>query len=383
MTVVNIGSDLERKEWVKNGLVQNASKSFWSKFAGTSKDSIVYQSNNASAASGHTVVFDFDGNATAKAAQGDTTISGKGQQKRKFSDKLVVDEFRFVIDNGTKFDGKAIGDLQTAEHSHSLGLLSDLFTRWKDQSLFDAAQGTIKPVDESAVQSPTHVIDLGTAFTYNSILDIIKTLKTSTGFTTGSIRAPLQHYKIDNDKPCWLFLMDAAMANILRKDTAGYQNLVSSAAIRGDKNPILDMVFGKMGNLILMEADNFFGNTNGSTVGFGLDDSEIEISGLRQYAGTNPLTAAWTGQTGFDYSSTELHSRGLLLGASALQLGMGKMPDYAYESTDHGRKSESSLSVYANARKTKLKQEAGNAYKAAKIVNVDYGVVAVDLKVAA
>ena len=62
-------------------------------------------------------------------------------------------------------------------------------------------------------------------------------------------------------------------------------------------------VIGKIGRLIIVEADQFFGATAGSKAGWGLNDSEIELSGLRQYAGANAATAAWTGQEGFDYGS--------------------------------------------------------------------------------
>lgn len=379
--VVALGSDLVRKKWMREGLVQAASTSFWAPMTGSTKDAIVFQANNENSGSGHTVVFDFDGNISGKAIKGKDTAFGKGEQKKKFSDKITVERYRLVVDNGDKFDGVNIGDLNINEHSDSRSKLGDLFTRFKDQALFDSAQGLIT-TNEDGVQASSHNIDLGATFDFNTLLDIEKTLKTSQGFTTGGIRRPLTPFKIENGEPVWLFVVDSAMANLLRKDTAGYQTIVRSGDVRGNNNRNISGVIGRLGNLMIVEAQQFFGETEGSTLGWGLDDSEIEMCGLRQYAGADPATAAWTGQEGFDYGSTELHSRGLILGAGALQAAYGKMPDYKYkESQDFGIKSESALEVWMETRKTHLKAENAK-YKAAKISDLDYGVVTVDVKVA-
>ena len=378
--VVRLDSDLKRKKWMREGLVQAASKSFWSPMTGSTKDSVVFQANNENSAEGHTVVFDFDGNLSGKAIKGKETAYGKGEQKKKFSDKITVERYRLVADNGDKFDGVDIGDLTINEHSDSRQKLGDLFVRFKDQALFDAAQGNLVTNDDGT-QAPTHVIDLGTTFNFGSLLDIEKTLKTSNGFTTGGIRRPLDHYTLKNGERCWLFVVDAAMANLLRSDTAGYQTIVRSGDVRGANNRNISGVIGKLGALILVEADQFFGDTAGTTTGWGLNDSEVEMCGLRQYDGADPATALWTGQEGFDYASTDLHSRGLILGAGALQTAFGKQPDYKYqESQDFGIKSESAVEFWMEARKTHLKNE-NETYKAAKIADLDYGVIAVDVEV--
>ena len=89
--VVSLTSDLKRKRWMREGLVQSASTSFWNTYAGNTKDSIVVQANNPNSKEGHTVVFDFDGNISGKAIKGKDTAYGKGEQKKKFSDKLTVE----------------------------------------------------------------------------------------------------------------------------------------------------------------------------------------------------------------------------------------------------------------------------------------------------
>ena len=378
---VRLDSDLKRKQWMREGLVQAASKSFWSPLTGNTMDSVVFQAKKDGAKEGHTVVFDFDGNLSGKARKGKETAYGTGEQKRKFSDKLTVERYRLVADNGDVFDGVDIGDLTINQHTDSRTKLGDLFVRFKDQALFDAAQG-VTITQQGVVQAPTHVIDLGTTFTWNVLTDIEKTIKTSQGFTSGGVRRPLKPYMTKNGEPVWLYVIDAAMAAILRKDTAGYQNVIRSADVRGPDNRLIKGVIGKIGALLIVEADLFFGYTEGTTSGFGFNDSEIEMSGLRQYDGTNPATALWTGQEGFDYNSTNLHSRGVILGAGALQLAFGKQPDYKFqESQDFSITAESCVEFWMEAQKTKLKAASGAAYKGAKIADVDFGVVVTDLEV--
>ncbi len=379
--IVPLGSDLKRKKWMREGMVQASTKSFWSPLTGSTKDSIVYQENDISASAGHTVVFDYDGNMTGKAIKGKNTAFGKGETKRKFSDKINVERYRLVADNGDTFDGVDIGDLKINQHSDSRNKLGDLWIRFKDQSLFDAAQGNYATNKLDAVQAPSHSIDLGASFTFNNLLDIEKTMRTSQGFTSGGIRRPLDPYRMNGDEPVWLFVVDSAMANLLRKDTAGYQTIVKDGDFRGSQNRNIKGVIGKLGALLIVEAGQFFGATAGTTRGWGLDDSEIEIAGLRQYDGADPATALWTGQEGFDYGSTELHSRGLIMGSGALQCAMGKQPDYLFQkSQDFGIKSESACEFWMEVQKTNLKAENAK-YKQAKISDIDYGCVVVDVKV--
>jgi hypothetical protein len=375
--VVSLTSDLVRKKWMREGLVQAASKSFWNTYTGATKDSIVFQAKNENAADGHTVVFDFDGNLSGRAIKGKDTAYGKGEQKKKFSDKITVERYRLVVDNGDEFDGVNIGDLSINQHSDSRTKLGDLFVRFKDQAIFDAAQGNLG-------QAPTHVIDLGTTFTYSDLLDIENILKTSNGYTTGDVRRPLDAYRTQEGKPLWLFVIDSAMKNVLMQDATavtGFAAIMANADMRGNNNRLIQNIIGQVGRLLIVEADQFFGVTSLEVPGWGLNDSDIEISGLRQYAGATPSTAPWTGQSTFDYSHANLHSRGVILGAGALQLAFGKMPDYKFQqSQDFGIKSESAVEFWMQSQKTNMTAENSD-YESAKIAGIDYGVVAVDLEV--
>lgn len=369
MAFVDYNSDLKRKAWVQKGLLQGTSQSFWTPYTGMEDTSLVYQANNANADAGHTVVFDYDGNLTSKAVKGNDTAYGKGEKKKKFSNKITVERYRLVADNGDKFDGKDINNLALTEHGDSMAKLADLFVRFKDQALFDCAQGL-------KGSAPTHIIDLGTTFDPASLNTIEETIKTGYGYTTGGIRRPLQPYKLANGRPAWFFMMDPSMARLI-KNSSNYQSLVYNADVRGNDNRAITGVFGKIGNLFLVEADQFYGTTDNTATTFGIEDNNIEIAGLRKL----DANGLWTGQTGYIYTGVQ-HSRGVILGANALQLGFGKMPDYKFqESTDFGITSESCLEVWMEAQKTILNDEIAGDYKAAKVANLDFGVIAVDVQV--
>lgn len=363
---IAMNSELKRKKWMREGLVQAKSKSFWAPYTGRTADSIVVQENNDNSGEGHTIVFDYDGNLAGKAIKGKDTAFGKGEQKKKFSNTLTVDRYRLVVDNGDAFDAIDAGDLSLSQHSDSREKLGDLFIRWKDQLLFDAAQGLLG-------QAPTHIIDLGSTFGYNELLDIEKNIKMSRGFTTGGSlpRTPLQPFRMADGRPMWLFVVDTAMATMLKK-SSGYQTLVYNADVRGNENRALKGIIGKIGTLLIAEADTFFGESSVQS-GMGLQDTSVEISGLRM----KDANGVWTGQPGYD-ATTDQISRGLILGANALQLGFGKMPDYKWqESEDFGIKSESALETWLGVQKTKLIAETED-YKQAKLSGFDWGVIAVD-----
>lgn len=367
MSFVPLSSELKRKKWMREGLLQKKSESFWTPYTGMTADSIVVQANNSNAGEGHTVVFDYDGNLSGKAIKGKETAFGKGEQKKKFSTSLTVERYRLVADNGDSFDGVDIGNLALTQHEDSRSKLADLFVRWKDQSIFDAAQGL-------KGNAPSHIIDLGTTFGYGELLDIERNLKIGMGYTTGATRRPLKPFKMADGRPMWLFVMDPAMCTMLKK-SSDYQTLVYNADVRGNENRAIKGVFGKIGNLLLVEADSFFGDTDSAASTFTLDKSSVEIAGLRRKDAAN----LWTGQTGYD-PATDLISRGLLLGTNAIQLGFGKMPDYRFqESQDFGIKSESCLETWMEVQKTRLIAETDD-YEQAKVAGIDWGVIAVDVK---
>lgn len=368
---VDYNSDLKRKAWVTEGLVQEAAVSFWGPYKGKTLDSIIMTKNDIAAGQGKTVVFDFDGALSGKPVKGNTTAKGTGEQKKKFSDKLTVYDYRYVVDNGTKFDGVDIGDLGINEHSDSRRSLADLWLRSEDQSYFDLAQ-----------QGAEFGIDLGTTFTFDQLLDIENVIANGTGFDTypGTIsqRLPQKQFKLKDGRKVWLFLIDTAMKIKLMKST-GAQNLLKEADLRGNDNRLIRSQLGMIGPFLFLEASRFFGETIGDILSDGYyeyDNTGVEAAGMRQYDSIND---AWTGEEGFDVAST-IRSRGVILGAGAFQKANGMMPNYELESTDFKKFSESCLEVWCAAKSTKLLAENSDN-KHGKIAGYNYGSMFVDLTV--
>ena len=377
--VVSLTSDLVRKKWIREGLLQASSMSFWNPYLGRTKDSIIMQRNDTNASEGHTVVFDMDGNLAGKAYKNKTTAFGKGEQKKKFSDKITVDRYRIPVDNGDEFDGVNIGDLSITQHSDSRAKLADLWVRWKDQMIFDIAMSAIGA-------APSHIIQPGTAGVvtntwYNELVDIEISLRTGDGMLTSEFdaatvtaakRAPLSPFRMADGRSIWLFVVDPATAGQMRKDTS-MVNILQQADNRGDANRLIKGLIGRMGALHIVEAEVFFGDNAG---GLNFEESEVEIAGMRQYDITNN---AFSGEAAFDSTAT-LWARNIILGKTAVQVAMGKMPDYHFqESEDFGIKSESAVEFWTNCQKINLTAE-NDDYKAAKRAGLDNGIVAVDVQ---
>ena len=371
--VVRYGSALERKGWMVRGLVQARSTSFWEGLTG-GQDAVIYQENDLSKGAGHEVVFDFDGNLSSKAHVDKEQAFGNSEQKKKFSDKLRVRRLRWSVDNGDEFDAINIDSLDLTTHEDSRSKLSDLFIRSKDQFLFDAAQGFLSNNGPSHVIRPNGRATIGDLVAgdvagYDFMMDVEDIIKSGDGFTEGDKRRPMEPFTLANGTRKWLWVVDSRVARDIRKDD-GFVSVMSNADYRGIDNRLIKGVIGEIGSLIVIEAQNFFGVSSSKVIG----KTEVEVSGLRK-VDSNGL---FEGETGFGASGAVIASRSIILGRGAMQIGMGKMPDYRWQpSEDFGIKSESALITYMNVQKTVLMAETED-YEDAKVAGYDYGVVVVD-----
>ena len=325
--------------------------------------------NDASKDKGHEVVFDFDGALSGKPVKGNKTAKGTGEQKKKFSDSVKVADYRYVVDNGTKFDGVDIGDLSINEHADSRNMLGDLWVRSEDQGYFDLAQ-----------QTASFGINLSAA-SFDAILEIEEVVKNGTGFDispTGiSTRVPLKPFKMANGEEVWLWVMDV---NFKRKflGSNGIQNLLAQGDYRGNENRLFRGQLGKIGNFLFVEAPIFMGTTTGGILTadkyYEYENTEVELAGLRKYDKTNQK---WSGEVGFDTASA-LQSRSVILGAGAFQKANGKMPDYKYEGSDFDKFSESCLEVWCGAKATQLFAE-NDDQKVGKLAGYSYSNISVNI----
>lgn len=373
--VVQLNSELIRKGWMVEGMVQGAAKSWWSPLIGSSKAAVVYQVNDFGAGNGHTVVFDYSGNLSGEGFEDKEQAYGKGEAKKKFSDKLIVKRVRYAVDNGDEYDAVNIGDLELNMHQDSRVKLSDLWNRNKDQWLFDAGQGRLNSIANTHIIRPGKKATIGALvaddkLTYNFLWDMEEMVRVGEGFAVGGKRRPLDPYTGTDSDPVWIFAIDPTMKRQLIQDGPLQANM-GVADVRGEGNVLIKGQLGKIGTLLITETPRFFGSSSARTLG----KSRVEISGLRLV----DSAGFYYGEKGYGASGVTIASRGLLLGAGALQLGVGKMPEYRWQSSqDFGIDSESAVISWVGVQKTKLVAEDVD-YIDAKVAGMDYGVIAVDV----
>lgn len=379
---VDIGSALLRKSWVKEGIVNAKTLSFWSPYTGPSSESVIYQKNMETAEKGNTITFDYDGNLSGRAIKGMEQAFGRGENKKKYSSTQSLEMYRIPVNNGTDFKDKAIDNLASREHSDSRMKLGELFMKIKDQTIFDAFQGLYS--------AATHCLKYdfsATNMAYQDLVEIELRLKTGTGFTVGAPgttapaanRAPLQPFMVKHEdgrlEKYWLMVVDSHVAANLKgnaTDNQGLLPLMKHADLRGISNMIFTGVIGQIGRLLIVEAPSFFGETTGT---LGLEANALMESGMRAYDATNN---AWEGESAF---VTAQYSRCLILGKGAGQLAMGKNVDYKFkQSQDFDVTSESALEVFMSLQKTILTLEKGKDFSR-PIAGNDFSCIALDIKI--
>lgn len=376
MSIVDYNDPLVRKGWLKQGMLQAKSKSFWAPYkavqgSGQEVNAVVGVAfDDTATKEGHTVIFDYDGNLVNAPIRGKDTAYGKGEKKKKFRSAIKVERYRYVVYNGDKFDAVEIDSLDLTEHEDSRSKLMDLWTRSSDQMINDAVQSL-------QADAPSHVINTDTTISYDDLVDIETVVKTGTGFTSGGNRRPLTPYRLENGDGVWLFMIDTYTANKMRKD-ADFKSILSNADVRGADNMLIKGVIARIGALIIVEQSMFFGSTagvaNDAEGGFRIEGSAVEISGFRR----RDAAGLWTGQDGYVYTGAQV-SRNVVLGNNAVQQAFGKQPDYKYqESSDFGIDSESAMEVWVACQKTIIEATLTGDYDQATVANMDHGIITVE-----
>ena len=368
--VLRYGSELERKSWMVAGMIQKKSESFWNGLKGQSEDSVIYQKSDRNATDGMTVVFDYRGNLATAGFRGSEEAFGNAKAKLKFSDKLIIEEGIYTVDNGRKYDAATIGDMDLAEHEDSRELLADNYVRANDQVFFDLGSGYLRGETPSHILRPNDratVADLTTADKMS--WDFLVYLETAakTGQIGGSRRAPIKPFKFANGKKKWIAVLDSFQIRDLLTDTK-FQSIYQQAQVRGNGNELITHAIAEVGNLVIMETGVFFGESESNL----LFKQSVEIAGLRTIDEAGTFSGTKTAQSGV------VASRGFIVGAGAFQEAFGMMPDYKYQaSQDFGRVSESAVELWHQAKKCNITAEVED-YKEAKISNMDYSLFAFD-----
>ena len=364
-------SELQRKQWVLEGLLQKKSDNLFAGLIGTSASSVIYQRNMASQKDGNRVTFDYDGNYATSGFLGKEQAYGKAGNKKKFTSGVTIQRVRYTVNNGDKFDAKAIGATQLSEHSNSRDLLADNFTRSNSQNFINAFQGSLSGITASHIISPsgTHTIEdanltsTDDKWDFDFIQELDEMLSTGDGFAKGAKRRPLDPI---NGK--FLVYLDSSAHLQLLQDAA-VRTIFQHADVRGNDNILLKNVIGEFGNLVFIKMPNFFGSLRNNRISGDI----VEIAGAKK-ADANGL---WSGDVNFDNAATQ-YARSFVVGANAIQYGMGEAPDYrVQESNDYAINSESALITYMGIQKTQLVAE-NEDYIEAKVGGLDYGVIVID-----
>ena len=371
--VVTYNSVLKRRQWMLEGLIQKSATSWWAGMKGSTKDSIVFVTTDASKGSGHEVVFQFGGNVSGEAKLDKERLRGNEEQKKQFSDKIRVRRIRHGLDNGDEFDSIDIGNQALSTHENSRSLLADWYVRQSDQWLFDAAQGRLNSETLTHIVRPNNRATIGDltsadTFGYEFLVKLEKIIKSSKGYTTGGKRRRLEPFTFEGGIRKYLLVIDAKQAEDLALDTR-LQEILQTGDVRGNDNRLIKGYMGTFRSFVIVEGDDFMGVSSSRVIG----KSEVEVPGLRQIN----ENGSFSGETGFDAAGV-VASRALVLGAGALQQAFGRQPDYKYQaSDDYEITSGSALELWTNVQSTIFKAENGE-YKDAKVSGFQYGIVAVD-----
>lgn len=349
--VVNYGSPLERKQWLRQGLDLVSNDNPWSPFIGNSSNSIIYNVNDVTAKPGQKIFFDFDNELSGTGTEGTEQLWGKEMTKMKFYDSMEVEFGRYGVKNPRKWDASVANAEDLSNHEDSRTKLSHLWNTCRAQNMTDHLQGMYKA--PSHMLRPKNETNRGvmTAVTHGMTMDFLDDMMLATRksrqtyFTIGKTRYPLRPFKTDSGKAYYLIVMTDVQANQLRKDPR-FENIMMSADVRGNKNRLIQGSFGRIGNFELITMSDFFGKTE-KLSSF---KSKVEITGLRT------IDEAGTFQGFSEYDDTlKLFSRGLILGRGALKTGHGLSPDFILqESADYKIENRSAMEVIWGYDKTRL-----------------------------
>lgn len=386
--VVDYNSPLVRKDWVKNNLGSLAQDQFFAPYVGGSENSMIHQVESEKSDAGHTVVFQTNGSLQGNFVKGDETLIGTGEQQLVFEDKIVVEEYRTAVNLGTRYDAQEINNLESNMHSYAITELSKLWNKAKDQMIFDSMQ-----------QGATDRLVFND-FNYDTIAYINQAVSTGYGYvgidnkdTKRKQRLPLVPFNGVNyggsSEPLYILFVDQSVTTAFLTNTET-KNLMSSSDVRGRDNMLLRGVIGRIGNILVVNAPSFFGYSSNNFFDKtrrypNITETKIQFAGLRNYVGSDdtytPL--GWSGTADFKKNATKgnkLYSRCILAGASAIQFGAGRSPEYTLEEFDHKHKAESGLSVICNAKPTILKSSNAEADYNVGITDNSFGMIAIDIK---
>lgn len=390
-SILDYNSDLIRRQWIKDGVAEARKSSFWDFAMGKGADAIIRQKRMKTATEGHNIIFDYQGALEGTGFKNKETAYGKGESKKRFSDRVTIDMWRFPVYNGTKWDATKSANLNSTEHSDSRRLLMDVWTKLKDQAVFDCMQfGSTHRYIVKANATKT--------FSYDDLVKLELAVKSGNGFvsmtnkdTKMPKRFPLLPYKVAGGKDMWLLVCDSYMLSALFLDP-DFKSSFQHADVRGNDNRLISGALGTIRSFVIMDSGTFLGKSKegvlpakdgGLVDAYGyaqFNATRIMGSGLRTYRGADGQYTPQSWEGDLTQTGAKVFSRGLVVGRRALQFAIGMDPDYNLEwSRDHKIDSESCLITWVGMKPVKLLAE-GPDYHAAEAAGISFGFIAVDMQ---
>ena len=372
--VIPYKNKLARQKWVREGIIPIMEESFWAAYIGNDKSAAVYQAADFTAGNGHNVTFDYDGFLSNEGRRGKEQAYGYGETKKKFSGSITIERGRYVAHNGDEFDLENIDAVDLADHSDSRTKLGELWTKNKNQYIFDIAQGFAEGQEPTHIWRPNKRATIGElteadVLTVDMLTDIELTCRTGRGFAKGRDRMPLIPVS-GNRGGRYTMIIDAYLEATLRKD-AEFKDIMKHADVRGQKNRLIQGYIGSIGQLDIVTAPSFFGSSS-SNMQY---KTSVIASGLRAL----DSDGNFQGSKNYSLVGKKQISRAIILGQSAIQMASGKSPDFkVQESEDFGIDSESAIIVYSKGQKTMLTPETEDYDGEAALAGINFGMFAAD-----
>ena len=395
-------SPLIRESWAPTVIVDAQKRSYFNPYMsrGGNTDAVIYRASGMER-QGHTVNFPGVGKLVDPVIEGNALGKGKGEKLRVFSSELKAKRFRKITQTDTGYDRHESGFESYLNESGLRGKLTEYFRRWYDQYIFDSLQGVAERTQGANNEfRATHAIRFpfessSVKFGYNELQKVERIAATGEGFDRSSAgtRTPLSPYSMEGMYDMHALFIDPDVKEVLRS-SAGFQNIAKDADVRGMKNKLLGRAIGTVGNLIVVEMPRHKGTTtmtsaigpyafsdaegtvvSSNNTGLTREDVGTEACGMRQF----DSNGNWTGQSTFN-SSGERWSRCILVGAQAIQVGFSQMPVLRTDSNNIDDLTEIVLETWMGAQKTKWDPEARGDYDDARVTNLDYSAIAVDVQ---
>ena len=377
--VVPLDSELRRKGWLLEGLLQAKATSLFAGFRGTSSDAVIFVKSDLSKGAGHEVIFQFDGKVTGAAKRGKARLRGNEEQKKLFSDKIRVERLRHGLDNGDEFDAIEVNNLNTSTHGNSRGLLANWYIEQRDQAIIDAGQGFLNSEAQTHIIRPNNRATSGAVtsadvMSYDFILDTEQKIKDGMGFAADSktqTRQPLEAYAMADGQKKFIWFIDSSIARQMRQDTE-MKSILTGGDVRGADNSLIKGVVASFGIFLFVELPTYMGTVEDR----GMYGTEVEVCGMRRY---NANQDKFAGEDGFKGTTNDVMTmKSFIVGKKAFQEAFGKMPDYKFKSSDdYDIDTGSAIELYAKTQKCILAAE-NEDYNEAVVAGYNYGLIGVE-----